>query len=176
MQPSIPEQTVEPKPTLLRVSIRSISHKFSFATFEYQCHRAGGRLPTRAILGAEEEAELYRALNTPGTIRGFYYLAVSMDRADQPWVNRYTKQSVEGVNPASYNLKNATDIVLTVSKAEFHSTTMQESFGTGICLLPEGHSLNLRGLCHETSIGANFDKIDREFYVYGVRNGMPHFR
>ena len=42
----------------------------------------------------------------------------------------------------------------------------------GVCFLPKGHSLTLKGLT-SSEVGTSFD---RKFYIRGIRNGKPHLK
>ncbi len=48
------------------------------------------------------------------------------------------------------------------------------SFACGVCRLPPRLRLTMKGLCNEDS--TKEEKYDREYYIYGQKNGKPYFR
>ncbi len=53
------------------------------------------------------------------------------------------------------------------------TSTCDNVFACGVCMLPRGKVYKLKGLCAEDIEDEDYDL---DYYVYGNKNGKPHFR
>ena len=47
-----------------------------------------------------------------------------------------------------------------------------QNYACGLCYLPPGKLLKMKGLCKEDIL----EKFDTDYYIFGAKNSLPHFR
>ena len=55
--------------------------------------------------------------------------------------------------------------------SQFYNSNCQKKFPCGICKVPQGKLINLKGFCEYA-----YDIFDFQFYVYGLQNARPYFK
>ncbi len=87
---------------------------------------------------------------------------------DGNWLNPYSKDT----SFEQFAIAQSKGNCAYVFGDRVEPTTCYNKFPCGVCSTPPGNLLKIKGLCTE-DVEAHYDT---DYYVFGTKNGYPHFR
>ena len=103
-----------------------------------------------------------------------YHLGVELQGPERSLVDIYTNRSVHDLNVET--AQRPAGFIVSTWLDTLYLTPKTSMYGKGVCLLPQGQTYTLKGVCHTHQVNGVFDEIDSEYFIYGTAGGLPHFR
>ena len=162
-----------------------ITEKTSHEEFKYTCDKLTGtiRIPTspeELITMHDEQRAVIKTL--PGGEDSICHISANssmlimgqvLSPSRNAWVNPYTNKSLTGDNwVVNKRPTDGSEQCLIIWGHLIEYQACGSRFACGVCQLPQEMILKLKGLC---GINRDDEEYDLDYYVFGHKNGKPHY-
>ena len=165
-----------------------IMHKASYEDIKLSCDQVGGQLPiinvNRLIDSFEKETnDLMRNF----TSEEDYNNCITENGLVTVWLGQYKKESTgswsnpydEDEDFTLFEIPDSSSKCVFVLGQKFFPEECAEPVACGVCYLGKATDtpntiIKMKGVCEDDLWRKKY--YDLDYYVYGVKNGMPHFR